>query len=228
MIGTVARCCAAVAVAMSLVVPQVVNAQDEQKRQALVDKAAETMARFAADPEMGWFRSNIGKAEAVLIVPTMIKAGFIFGGSGGNGVLVARDRETSTWTYPAFYSMGSVTFGLQIGGEVSEIVLLVMTREGRDALLSDEIKLGGDVSVAAGPVGAGAKAQTADVLAFSRAKGAYVGLNVEGAVIATREDWNRSYYGGTTSASDIIVRKTASNDGASTLRDTVANISPTR
>jgi len=199
----------------------------EDEQQALVDNANASAKRFSADPDMAWFRDNLDDAEGILIIPTSLKAGFIIGGSGGSGVMLAR-RPDIEWSYPAFYTMGSVTFGLQIGGEVSEIVLVIMSKAGRDAMLTNEFKLGADISVAAGPVGAGAKAQTADVLAFSRTKGGlYGGLNLEGAVIATREGWNRAYYGEDVRAIDILITGTASNPGADPLRETVANIDTT-
>ena len=199
----------------------------EDEQQALVDNANASAKRFSADPDMAWFRDHLDDAEGVLIIPTSIKAGWIIGGSGGSGVMLAR-RPDIEWSYPAFYTMGSVTFGLQIGGEVSEIVLVIMSKAGRDAMLTNEFKLGADISVAAGPVGAGAKVQTADVLAFSRTKGGlYGGLNIEGAVIATRESWNRTYYSEDVRAIDILVSGTASNPGADPLRETVANIDTT-
>jgi lipid-binding SYLF domain-containing protein len=199
----------------------------EDEQQALVENANASAKRFSADPDMAWFREHLDDAEGLLIIPTSIKGGFIIGGSGGSGVMLAR-RPDIEWSYPAFYTMGSVTFGLQIGGEVQEIVLVIMSKAGRDAMLTNEFKLGADISVAAGPVGAGAKAQTADVLAFSRTKGGlYGGLNLEGAVIATREGWNRAYYGEDVRAIDILITGTASNPGADPLRQTVADIDTT-
>ena len=199
----------------------------EDKQQALVDNANASAKRFSADPDMAWFREHLDDAEGLLIIPTSIKAGWIIGGSGGSGVMLVRRPETE-WSYPAFYTMGSVTFGLQIGGEVSEIVLVIMSKAGRDAMLTNDFKLGADISVAAGPVGAGAKVQTADVLAFSRTKGGlYGGLNLEGAVIATREGWNRAYYGEDVRTVDILITGTASNPGADALRQTVADIDTT-
>ena len=201
--------------------------ETEDEQQALIEKANASVKRFAVDPDMAWFRDNLDDAEGLLVIPTSLKGGFIIGGSGGSGVMLARNASAG-WSYPAFYTMGSITFGLQLGGEVQEIVLVIMTKSGRDAMLTNEFKLGGDVSVAAGPVGAGAKAQTVDVLAFSRTKGGlYGGLNLEGAVIATREDWNRAYYGGGVRAIDILVTGGASNPGAEPLRQTVANIDTT-
>ena len=166
------------------------TAGSASEQQKLVDGTTKTATNFAADPNPSSFREYARDAEAMLIVPTMVKAGFIFGGSAGSGVLSARGETGGTWSAPAFYAMGSATFGLRIGGEISEIILLVMSKKGLDTLLSSSIKLGGDVSVAAGPVGQGAKAQTADILAYSRSKGLYGGLNVEGAVIDVNEEYN--------------------------------------
>jgi lipid-binding SYLF domain-containing protein len=146
----------------------------------------------------------------------------VFGASGGSGVLLARDEATAGWSYPAFYTMGSVTFGLQIGGEVSQLVLMVMTQKGLDALLSRSFKIGGDISVAAGPVGKGAKAQTADIVAFSRTKGLYGGLNVEGAVVEVRDSLNKAYYGRKVRPVEILVSGGPSNPGAEALRAAVA------
>jgi len=194
-------------------------------QQNTVNQAVRTMRNFSRDPDMTWFRDNIGRARGVLIVPTSIKAGFILGGSGGSGVLLARSARTGHWSYPGFYRMGSVTFGLQIGGEVSEMVLMIMTQRGINAFLSTEFKIGGDVSVAVGPVGAGAKAQTADIIAFARTKGIYGGINIEGSVITIYESGNRAYYGRRVTAVDILIRRNVRNRHADRLRVTTARIS---
>ena len=117
--------------------------------------------------------------------------------------------------------MGNVTFGLQIGAELSEVVLMVMTEKGLDSMLSTSVNLGADASVAAGPVGAGAKVATADILAFSRSKGIFAGLTVEGAAIAVRDKWNHAYYGKAVTPVDILVRRSVSNEQADALRSLV-------
>ena len=198
------------------------SAQTRAGQQETIDKATQTFSNFVRDPNMTWFRNNIGKARGVLIIPTSVKAGFIFGGSGGGGAMLAKSPRTGRWSYPGFYRMGSVTFGLQIGGEVSEIVLLVMTQRGVDALLTDQVKLGGDVSIAVGPVGAGAKGQIADIIAFARTKGVYGGINIEGSVISTHDSGNAAYYGKTVSPTDIFIRRTVRNKGADRFRVAVA------
>jgi len=163
-------------------------------------------------------------AKAVLVVPRLIRGAFIFGASGGNGVMLGRSETTPDWSYPAFYTMGSVSFGLQAGGDFSEVVLMAMTKKGLEALLSDSFKLGADVSVAAGPVGAGAKAATADILAFSRNKGVYGGLSFDGSLISTRDSWNHGYYGKSVTPVDIVVSHKVRNAEADALRRQLATL----
>lgn len=193
-------------------------AQDDAARaREIVEKSHRTVENFLADPAMTWFRDNVGNAKALFIVPTLVKAGFVFGGSGGTGALLAADQETGKWSYPAFYTMGSVTWGLQIGAEASEVVLMVMTDKGMESMLRTSLKLGGDVSVAAGPVGAGAKAATSDIISFSRSKGVYGGLTLEGAVITVRDSLNDAFYGAPVRPIDILIRSNASNPKADPL-----------
>jgi SH3 domain-containing YSC84-like protein 1 len=203
------------------------RAEADAEQQATVNKAVETVNRFAADPDMQWFRNNVGNAKGILIVPVSVKGGFIIGGSGGVRVFLDRG-QANDWSDPAFYQLASVTFGLQAGGDVSEVMMLVMSEKGRNALLTTEFKLGGEISVAAGPVGAGAEAQTADVLAFSRTKGGvFGGLNVEGSVVNPKDDWNGLYYGEPVTPSQILVSRTVSNPNADPLREAVAAVART-
>jgi lipid-binding SYLF domain-containing protein len=209
-------------VALVALLPLAASADEAAEAQQLVDKARQTIEDFKADPDMTWFRDHVGDAEALMIIPVLLKAGLIFGGSGGHGALLDRDRASGEWSHPAFYFMGSVTFGLQIGGEAAEVVLMIMTERGKAALLSTELKLGADVSVAAGPIGAGAQAATVDVLAFSRTKGLFGGLTVEGAVIEPRDSWNHAYYGRPVSPVDILVTRSVRKAAADPLRRAVA------
>ena len=192
-------------------------ADDKADAQQVVDGARKTIENFAADPDMVWFRDHVKDAKAVMIVPQLIKAGFIFGGSGGTGALLSHDAKHGTWTSPAFYSMGSVTWGLQIGGEAAEVVMLVMTEKGVDAFLSTKFQVGADASVAAGPVGAGAQAATADIIQFTRSKGAFGGLTLEGSVIDIRDSLNNAYYGKEVRPTDILVTRSVHNKQADLL-----------
>lgn len=199
-------------------------AEESNPQQRTVDQAEDTVARFAADPDMQWFRDYVVDAMGVLVVPVSVKGGFIVGASGGVGALLNRGDDGS-WSHPAFYQLTSVSLGLQAGADVSEVILVVMSEAGRDALLSTELKLGADVSVAAGPVGAGAKSQTADVLAFSRSSGGlYGGLNLEGSLIKPKPVWNQSYYGQVVSPREILLERSVSNSGADALRDVIASV----
>lgn len=184
----------------------------------LVDRAASVYKGFMADPNMEWFQRNVGRARGIFIVPQMLRGGFILGGAGGRGVLLAQEEPSAKWSYPAFYSMGSVSFGFQAGADSSEIILLIMTERGLNAMLSTDYKLGADASIAAGPVGASAKAQTADILAFGRSQGIFGGISVEGAAITPLFDWNRQYYGKPVQIFDILINQSLTNPQADSLR----------
>jgi SH3 domain-containing YSC84-like protein 1 len=208
-----------IAVAFSLILGAGISmAADKEDAQDLVDKANVTLNAFMRDKDYSWVQNNIGKAKAVLIYPQVLKAGFILGGSGGTGVLVARDAS-GEWSQPAFYTIGSVSFGLQIGGEAAEVIVLCMTQKAVDALMTTKAKLGGDTSIALGPVGAGAKSNvTADFISFAKSKGVYAGLNLEGSVVDVRQSLNKAYYGASITPIQIIVEKKATNEGSATLR----------
>jgi lipid-binding SYLF domain-containing protein len=193
------------------------------EQQALVDRARLTFQSFMRDNNMSWLHENLDQARGLLIAPSVLNAGDLVRGSGGRGVLVVKDEKTGRWSQPGFYTLGSVTFGLQIGGEATEVIMMVRSQKGIDKLLATSFKLGGDTSVAAGPVGIGAKTNiTADILSFARSKGAYAGANFEGAVIKTRDEWNKAYYGKPVMPTDIFVKRSVSNPGSLELRTEIA------
>jgi SH3 domain-containing YSC84-like protein 1 len=191
-------------------------AQAEQQK--LVNAADRTFSNFVRDPDMTWLQQNIGRAKAVLIAPEVAKAGFIFGGSGGRAVLIVRDAKSGKWAGPAFYTLATASVGFQAGISVSEMLTLVMSDRALNSLLSDSVKLGPDASIAAGPVGAGAKADVVtDLVSYSRSKGIYGGLNLDGTVVAVSKDWNDAFYGKPVSAPDILVRMNAHSKAADKL-----------
>lgn len=197
-------------------------AQAQADQQKLVDSSRTTLQNFLRDPEMSWLQKNLGRAKGVLIAPEVVKAGFIIGGSGGRAVLLARDAATGNWRGPVFYTLATASVGFQAGIAASENVTLVLTEKGLNTLLATSVKLGGDASVAAGPVGAGAAADvTADFVAFARSKGVYGGLNLDGTVITANDDWNKAYYGKSVLAPDILVRGTVSSPNAAPLLSTI-------
>jgi len=210
---------ALVAVAAVGLFPASASAQAEQQK--LVNAADVTLSNFLRDPEMTWLQNNIGNAKAVLIAPEIVKAGFIFGGSGGRAVLLA--KEGGKWRGPAFYTMATGSVGFQAGVSVSESITLVMTEKGMNSMLAANFKLGGDASVAAGPVGVGAKSNVvADMIAFTREKGLYGGLNLDGTLVNLSDDWNRAYYSKPVQPIDIFVRGTVYNPEADKLRGEIA------
>lgn len=191
----------------------------QTEQQKLVNDADTSLRNFMRDPDMTWLQQNISRAKAVMIAPQLVKAGFIFGGSGGRAVVLGRDAKSGKWVGPAFYTMATASVGFQAGISVSEAVTLVMTEKGLNSLLSTSVKLGGDASVAAGPVGAGAKSDVvADFITFSRSKGVYGGLNLDGTVINITNDWNELYYQKKgILPPDILVRMSVHNKGADKL-----------
>lgn len=209
-----------------------VSADAKSDAEGYVNDSLKTLNNFINDPNMKWFRQHIKNAKGILIIPQLLKAGFLVGGSGGNGVLLKHDSKASNWSYsaidqwsyPAFYTMGSVSVGFQIGGEAAEVVLLIMSDQGMDAFFAAKAQLGADMSVAAGPVGAGAQAATADVYQFARSKGIYAGLNLEGAVINPRDKFNHAYYGKEVTPLNILVQGEARNAQAYDLRARLASI----
>ena len=197
------------------------RADDATDARQLVEKAKLTFESVIVAPEMDALRDLMKGAKGVFVAPQVLRGAFIFGVSGGSGVFFARGERPEQWNGPAFYTIGEVSFGLQAGADASEIVLLAMTNRGVTALLSTSVKLGADASVAAGPVGAGVRAATAnlsvDIVTFSRAKGLYGGASVEGAVVAPRGALNAGYYDREVSPADILIRGAVSNPHAAPL-----------
>jgi SH3 domain-containing YSC84-like protein 1 len=188
----------------------------------LVDDARTTLSNFVRDPAQTWIQQNLNRARAVLIAPQIVRAGFVIGGSGGRGVLVARDG--STWSGPAFYNLATASVGFQAGVDVSEAIIVVMTEKGLNSLLSNSFKMGGDASIAAGPVGASAGSTvTADLITFTRAKGVYGGLNLDGTVVSTNVPWNDAYYGrSNVLPPDVLIRQSVVSPKAQALLADVA------
>ena len=207
---------AAVATTLLLIPPAAFANED----QALIDQARITVDRFAADPQFTDMRRKLAQAKGVFIVPQLLKASFIIGGEGGSGVLLA--RTAGGWSQPAIYTMGAGSIGLQIGGEASEVMLLLMSDRAVEAILKNEFKLGADATVAAGPVGAGIEAATttnlgADILSYSKSRGLAAGVSVEGAVITARHSRNQNYYGKSVHPRDILYQNAVSSPGTGSL-----------
>ena len=202
-------------------------AADAMEQQQLVDKAKMTVETFAADPGVGPATRELkGEAKALFIVPQFLRGAFVFGGAGGSGVLLVRDEKTKKWSEPAFYTIGSASFGLQIGGDVSEMIFVVRSQKGVEEFYRTDFKLGADASMALGPVGEGGsmKGITADLVAYAKKKGAFAGVSVDGSIIAVSDDSNAAYYGKSVRPTDIIVKQSVSNPKSADLRNAAAKL----
>lgn len=204
-----------------------VCANDAKDSTQLVDKARMTLENFVKAAEMEGFRNLLRDARGVFIAPQILKGAFIIGASGGSGVFLVRDRKTGQWTGPAFYTIGEASFGFQAGGQASEVILLAMTDRGVTALLGSNVKLGADIGIAAGPVGMGAAASTAnlsaDIVSFSRSQGLYGGIALDGAVVKERTGLNNAYYSKKTiTPTDILIRRTVTNPRSESLLEAIS------
>ncbi len=191
----------------------------------LVAESRFSIERLLVDPHLPTLRGYVEKARGVFIIPELVKGGFFVGFEGGSGVLMVRGGD-GTWSSPVFYTLAAASFGLQIGGQVSEVVFTLMTEGAVDALLSHEIKLGADISVALGPFGVGVEASTttnldADIYAFSKTVGLFGGGSLEGAKLISREAWNDQYYGASATPRAVVIERTFFNPQAEPLRNAV-------
>src|SRR6266550_5071681 len=175
-----------------------------QKKSRLQDasrharEAAEVFTEIMNIKEKAIPKELLDKAEAIAVFPDVIKAAFVFGGRGGQGVISRRIR--GGWSAPAFFNLSGGSFGAQIGAQKTDYVLLIMNDDGLNGLLKDKFEIGGEVSVAAGPVGREAAASTdamlnAGILSYSRSKGLFIGAALKGAAITPDNDLNQAVYG---------------------------------
>lgn len=212
---------------MGVSAPGTTWAADAGAQQQLVDKAVLTLEAFAADSSVGpALRSLKSEAKALFVVPQFLRGAFVFGGAGGSGVLLVRDDKTKQWSEPAFYTIGSASFGLQIGGDVSEMIFVVRNQKGLEEFYRNDFKLGGDVSMAVGPVGEGAsmKGISADLVAYAKKKGVFAGIAADGSIITVSDESNAAYYGKSVRPTDIIVKRSVSNPKSADLRNTAAKL----
>jgi len=196
--------CLALAVSTVVLAQAKTNLKDEVQQS---EKAARVFREIMDTPDKGIPTELLEKAECVAVFPSVLKAGFIVGGRGGRGV--ASCRTASGWSAPAYFNLGGGSFGLQIGAQSTDFVLLFMNKEGMNSLLSNEFTLGADASVAAGPVGRQAGAETdlklnAQILSYSRSKGLFAGLELKGVVIKPDKDDMRDVYGEGVTAKEVL------------------------
>jgi lipid-binding SYLF domain-containing protein len=188
--------------------------------QALVDHAIGTLQDLRGDKEFGNARDLLHRARAVLIAPRIFKAGFFVGGEGGQAVLMT--RGAGGWSAPAFYTVASASFGLQIGAQESEMVIFVMTDRALQALMRDNFKIGANAGIAVATLGSTVEGATtanagADIVVWASASGAYAGISLDGSVVTPNRNDDAAYYGRPLSSSDIVLRRQGHNPGATAL-----------
>jgi SH3 domain-containing YSC84-like protein 1 len=179
----------------------VLAADEETKTSKASDRvqaAADVLNQIQSAPDSGIPRDILGKAECVAVVPSMLKGGFVVGGKYGRGL--ASCRTPKGWSAPAFFTVKGGSVGFQIGGQAVDLVMLIMNNDGMQHLLSSQVALGADASVAAGPVGRHAEGNTdwkmrAQVLTYSRTRGIFAGVSLNGAVLKQDKDSTREFYG---------------------------------
>lgn len=209
------------AIGLALGAPGAAWAASDQ--QNLVDEARITLDHLKSDQEFGNAKELLRHARAVLIVPNLVKAGFFFGGEGGDGVLLARSGG-GTWTNPAFYTLASASFGLQIGIQSAEVIMLIETDKALNALEQDQFKFGAQAGIAVVTLGSSAQAasstalNSADIIVWSSASGAYAGLTLEGSLVKPRDSYNEAYYGRPMAVRSILNLNEGHNPGADNLR----------
>jgi lipid-binding SYLF domain-containing protein len=173
----------------------------------LLDRSARTIEHMKVDPAFERARGMMKDARAVLVFPSLVKGGFIFGAEGGNGVMMANNG--GVWSDPVFYTMGSASFGLQAGLEQTEVVMLIMSDRALQALTRAEFKFGADAGLTLVSLSAGAGAATSpnlsgDIIIWTSGRGLYGGLTLNGSVVKARDEWNTAYYGQPVPVGDIL------------------------
>jgi lipid-binding SYLF domain-containing protein len=220
---------AILAVAMLFYPDTYASSADQHVAQRIVDAAQITLNDFMRNPKNVRLRANLDHAKGVLILPEVLQGGFILGGSGGTGVFLVRDEKTGNWSHPAFFTIGSISLGFQIGGEASAVVMLAMNQEAIDSVVLACYTVGGNASIALGAVGAGVERSrslpdvTGKFISFAKSKGLYAGLDLTGSIISERNSLETAYYGKGVTLEDIILMDMVSNTGADGLLETLNN-----
>jgi lipid-binding SYLF domain-containing protein len=183
------------------------EASDDMKQ---LEKATDVLNEIMRAPDNGIPFDLLGKSVCVGVVPSEIKGAFVVGGTYGRGVLVCRKHGDGPWGAPSFFTLGGANVGFQIGGKATDVVFLVMNPEGVKKLLQDKVKLGAEISATAGPVGRTAEGATdaqlhAEILSYSRTRGLFAGLSLDGQVLKQDTDDNQRLYGRRVSPKEILV-----------------------
>mgnify|MGYP001811919397 FL=1 len=188
------------------------QADDETDARETVDLAHQSLERFLAHENLDWMRENIKTANGLMLIPKMISGGFIVGGSGGHAVLFSRDTQSGKWSGPAFFKSGGISVGLQAGGKVGEILVLVRSEKALESLMENVGKFSAAGSVTAGPAGEGASTNiNAELVTYGLSKGAYAGVSVGAMGSEIDEGRNSAYYGKAATPRDILLERNVSS-----------------
>lgn len=199
--------------------PAFAASQGLAQTQAIIDGARTTLVGLAEDRDFAGLRSSLASAKAVLVFPKIFAAGLVLGGSGGNGVLMVRNDTTGEWNGPVFYTLATVSAGLEAGAVNGSLVLVVRSEKGLDSIYRTSTRLGGNATVALGSKSAtAAKAAGADFVAYSKVKGAFAGVAVDGVVLNVRKSLNKAYYGRPLSPSEMVLAPASATPSADGLR----------
>ncbi|MGZ8842820.1 MAG: lipid-binding SYLF domain-containing protein [Pyrinomonadaceae bacterium] len=185
-------------------------AKDADDTTNRLNAAADVVSEMMAAPDKGIPKDLLDKAACVVVVPSVKKAAFIFGAKYGRGFIVCRNKNGLGWSAPGGVRIEGGSFGLQIGGSATDVVMLLMNQSAIDKLLSSKFTIGADASAAAGPVGRTASAQTdaqlhAQLLTYSRAQGLFAGVSLDGATLRPDDDSNKDMYGRKMSNRDVVL-----------------------
>jgi lipid-binding SYLF domain-containing protein len=217
-----ARLTTAAAFAAVLFAAPAAQASDQTE---LIDRANRTVDHLRSDPSFSQAARMIHSARAVLIVPRLVKGGFIFGAEGGDGVLLKRNGRS--WSQPAFFTLGSASFGLQIGLQQAELVFIIMSDRALSGIVHGETKLGAGAGLTVVTLSAGAEGATTthggDMVVWTSGTGAYGGLTFNGSVVKPRNDWNVDFYGKDVGIMGVLNNKVKSRE-TSALRANLANV----
>src|SRR5271170_2808564 len=198
-------------IGMAMIAPALLSQEDRKEADRLENSG--TVMKEIMDIPDDIPQDLIDKAECVIIYPSVLKGAFVIGGSYGRGAMTCRTGEhyTGPWSAPSMMALEGASVGLQLGGQATDFVLLVMNPRGAHSMLKSKVKLGGDASVAAGPKGRTASAESdvtlrAEVLSYSRSRGLFAGISLEGSTVRPDSDANERIYGKKLSAEDIIFK----------------------
>ncbi len=213
------------AVAMTVMLALAPSPAMASDQTALLGDATATVHHMRHDKTFGPSRSLLRDARAVLIVPALVKGGFIFGGEGGDGVLL--ERHGRSWSQPAFYTLASASFGLQIGLEKSELVMFVMSKRALRAVERSKFKFGAGAGLTVVTLGAAAEGATSgnlsgDIIVWASSVGAYGGLTLNGSILEPKDNWNEAFYGRELSVRNILADKVHRGETAR-LREALAH-----